>query len=173
VNAKTAPPEATAISALEAAGVRLVDIELPRQIPEWTLAGMLDVEAACVFAPLTRAGDTQGLNAWPGIFQRSHFVSAVDFLHASRARYQLMQQMADVFRQVDLYVGGDDLGISNLTGHPTLALPVLVQDAQPQQRPVCCTLTAGLYDECTLLAVAAVIERHVGISGLHPQLGDA
>ncbi len=34
-----------------------------------------------------------------------------------------MQEMEKVFEQVDLYVGGNDLVITNLTGHPTVVLP--------------------------------------------------
>ncbi len=170
-NCDTAPPEQAALDALKELGAAVVDVELPRDIPEWALAGMLDVEAAAVFHELTRNGAVEGLNAWPAIFQRSHFVSAVDFIHASRARFELMQRMASVFSKVDLYVGGNDLGISNLTGHPMMALPVLMKDGEPQSRPLCCTLTAGLYDEATLLAVSALIERHVGVLRHQPHIG--
>ena len=169
-NCETAPPEQAALDVLRELGANIVDLELPRDIPEWALAGMLDVEAACVFRNLTRSGDADGLNAWPGIFRRSHFVSAVDFLQASQARFELMKKMTAVFRDVDLYVGGNDLGISNLTGHPMIALPVLIKEGDPQPRPLCCTLTAGLYDEATLLAVAALIERHVDVLKHQPHL---
>jgi Asp-tRNA(Asn)/Glu-tRNA(Gln) amidotransferase A subunit family amidase len=162
-NAPIGKADQAALDALHAVGATFVDIELPRQFPEWALAAMLDVEAASVFEPLTLSGEADGLNAWPEIFQRSHFVSAVDWLHAARARTLLMREMADVFKSVHVYVGGNDLGISNLTGHPMLALPVLMDDVEPQSRPVCCTLTAGLHDEGTLLAIASLIERHVNV----------
>lgn len=169
-NSQTSPPEQAALDALVALGAKLIDVELPREIPEWPLASMLDVEAACVFEPLTRAGNLDGINAWGRIFQRSHFVGAVDFLHAARARYRLMKQMVDVFTKVDCYVGGNDLGITNLTGHPTLSIPVMMQEMKPQTRPVCCTLSAGLYDEATLLAVGAEIEQKVDVLKFHPTL---
>ncbi|MFN9719835.1 MAG: amidase [Planctomycetota bacterium] len=169
-NSRISESEQMAIDLLTQFGAALVDIELPREFAEWTLASMLDVEAACVFEPLTRSNQSEGLNAWPKIFQRSHFVSAVDFLHAQRVRFQLMRKMAEVFRNIDLYVGGGDLGITNLTGHPMIALPVMMQDVQPQPRPICCTLTGGLYDEATLLAVAKLIEDHAGILQKHPAL---
>ncbi len=169
-NCETAPPEQAALDALKELGANIINVELPRDIPEWALAGMLDVEAACVFRELTLSADTEGLNAWPGIFRRSHFVSAVDFLQASQARFELMKKMTSVFRDVDLYVGGNDLGISNLTGHPMIALPVMMKEGEPQPKPLCCTLTAGLYDEATLLAVAALIERHVDVLKHQPRL---
>ena len=172
-NCETAPPEQAALDALKELGANIVEVELPRDIPEWALAGMLDVEAACVFHELAASGNQEGLNSWPAIFQRSHFVSAVDYLLASQARFELMKKMTVVFRDVDLYVGGNDLGISNLTGHPMIALPVLMKEGDPQPRPLCCTLTAGLYDEATLLAVAALIERHVDVLKHEPQFGSS
>jgi Asp-tRNA(Asn)/Glu-tRNA(Gln) amidotransferase A subunit family amidase len=80
-----------------------------------------------------------------------------------------MKQMARVFTSVDLYIGGDDLGIANLTGHPCMTLPVMMADVQPQARPLCCTLTSGLYDEATLLAVARLIENKADIVKHRPQ----
>ena len=157
-NCETAIPEQAAIDILKSLGAHIIDLELPRDIPEWSLTGMLDVEAACIFQGLTRSGNLEGLNSWPDIFRASQFVTAVDYLQASRARFELMKKMTDVFRKVDLYVGGSDLGISNLTGHPSMTLPVVMADIKPQLRPLCCTLTAGLHDEATLLAVARQIE---------------
>lgn len=170
-NSQTSPAEQAALDAIVALGAKLVEVELPREIPEWPLTTMLDVEAASAFEPLTRSGNLEGINAWGNIFQRSHFVTAVDFLHAARARYRLMKQMVDVFAKVDCYVGGGDLGITNLTGHPTLSIPVMMQDMKPQIRPICCTLTAGLFDEATLLAVGAEIEKKVDVLKFHPTLG--
>ena len=168
-NCDTAPPEQAALDILRDLGATLVDMELPRDIPEWALAGMLDVEAACIFQELTRSGNVDGLNAWGNIFRSCHFVSAVDFLQASRARFALMKKMAAVFSKVDMYVGGNDLGIANLTGHPTFVFPVVMAEMQPQTRPLCCTLTAGLYDEATLLAVARKIEQKADVLKHRPQ----
>ena len=162
-NSATAPADQAAIVMLKEVGATLVDIELPRDIPEWALASMLDVEAACIFQELTRSGNLSGLNAWQNIFRASHFVSAIDFLQASRARLELMKKMAEVFRKVDVYIGGNDLGITNLTGHPSLALPVVMAEVKAQTRPLCCTLTASLHNEATLLALAVQIEKKADI----------
>lgn len=169
-NCDTAPPDQTALDILKELGANIVDIELPRDIPEWALASMLDVEAASAFCELTRTNNLDGINAWSDIFQASHFVSAVDFLQASRARYELMKKMVAVFKKADIYVGGNDLGITNLTGHPSMALPVAMADMKPQTRPLCCTLTAGLHDEATLLAVARQIELKADVLKYRPQL---
>ncbi len=159
-----------ALDHLQSLGAKIIDITLPRDLHEYALTTMLEVEAACIFQKFTNEGVTEGLNVWPGIFQKARFVSAVDYLQASRIRLQLMQKMAEVFQKVDLYVGGDDLGIANLTGHPTIVVPSIMQDKQPQRRPECATLTAGLYDEATLLAVARLIEQKADVIQYHPTL---
>ncbi len=169
-NSATAAADLAAIDALKELGATLVDIELPRDIPEWALASMLDVEAACIFQELTRGGKLSGLNAWQNIFRASHFVSAIDFLQASRARLELMKKMAEVFNKVDVYIGGNDLGITNLTGQPSLAFPVIMADVKPQTRPLCCTLTASLHNEATLLALAVKIEKKADIMKNRPVL---
>lgn len=169
-NCETAATDQVALEILKELGATLIDIELPRDVPEWTLAGMLDVEAACIFQELVSTNISEGLNSWPEIFRASHFVSAIDYLQASRARFQLMHKMAAVFRDVQLYVGGSDLGITNLTGHPTFVLPVIMAETKPQPRPLCCTLTGGLHDEATLLAVARRIEQKACVLEFHPQL---
>jgi len=169
-NATASPPDQAALDILQDLGVTLVEIELPRDIPEWSLASMLDVEAACIFQKLTRTGNVEGLNTWPNTFRAAHFVSAVDYLQASRVRLELMKRMAAVFSQINLYVGGDDLGITNLTGHPTLSLPVMMAEMQPQRRPLCCTLTAGLYDEASLLAVGRILEQKADVLKHRPQM---
>jgi Asp-tRNA(Asn)/Glu-tRNA(Gln) amidotransferase A subunit family amidase len=168
-NCDMSPPDQVALDILKELGATIVEIELPRSIPDSPLSSMLDVEAACIFQPLTRTGNIEGLNSWGDIFRASHFVSAVDYLQASRARFELMKQMAHVFTSVDLYIGGDDLGIANLTGHPCMTLPVMMADVKPQSRPLCCTLTSGLYDEATLLAVARLIESKANVVKHRPQ----
>ena len=167
-NRPSTPVERILLQLLTDMGVSLVPIELPDEIDEWALAMMLDVEAATVFHELLASGDTNGLNAWPGIFRKSHFVSAVDFIHSSRLRGRLMHQMATVFEACDIYIGGSDLGITNLTGHPTIALPVTMTSGEHSQ-PACATLTSGLYDEATLLALASLVESAVGLPTQVPE----
>ncbi|MEZ6063330.1 MAG: amidase [Planctomycetaceae bacterium] len=161
------PADAKILDVLTNAGARIVPVTLPRDVSEYSIAIMGDVEAAAVFHDLLAAGDTDGLNRWPDIFRKMHFVSGVDYLRAARARTLLMMQMTQVFEQVDLYVGGSDLGICNLTGHPTLVFPTVTQNSEHPQ-PECGTLTGRLYDEATLLAVGSIVEREVGMTSQHP-----
>lgn len=153
------------LSLLEDLGANIVPISLPDEFPEWAMSLMLDAEAATIFHDLVAAKNVDGLNRWPEIFRKMHFMTAVDYLHAARLRTRLMQEMADVFRSVDLYIGGGDLGICNLTGHPTVVIPaVMVGDGDTTQ-PACGTLTGRLHDEATLLAVARIVESQISVPG--------
>ena len=98
-------------------------IKLPSKYPITALTMILDTEAAAVFDELTRQGITEGLNEWPQTFRRGQFVPAVEYLRANRVRTLLMREMEEVMSGIDLYVGGNDLLLANLTGHPTVVLP--------------------------------------------------
>ena len=153
------------LSLLEELGANIVPVSLPAEFPEWAMSLMLDAEAATIFHDLVATKNTEGLNRWPEIFRKMHFMPAVDYLHAARLRTRLMQEMADVFRTVDLYIGGGDLAICNLTGHPTVVIPaVMVGDGETTQ-PACGTLTGRLHDEATLLAVARLVESQISVPG--------
>jgi Asp-tRNA(Asn)/Glu-tRNA(Gln) amidotransferase A subunit family amidase len=111
---------------------------------------------------LTRKGITEGLNAWPRIFRLVHLLPAVEYLRANRIRALLMQAMEDVMAQVDLYVGGDDLVLTNRTGHPTIVQPNGFHKAGGWELPNAITFTGRLYDVTDLLAVAHSYQQATG-----------
>jgi len=147
---------------LKELGVTLVPIALPKSIPAGDVSLMLGVEAATVFDDLTRRHVTEGLNNWPSSFRVSQFVSAVEYLRAARVRTLLMRAMDDLMKTVDLYVGGDDLVITNLTGHPTAVLPHGFNDRDGRPAPGSITFTGQLYGESTLIALASAFQKAVG-----------
>ena len=159
-NVRKTPEEDQLLRILEECGADIVPVRLPDEFSEWALTVMLDAEAAAVFHPLVADNNLEGINSWSQIFQKMHYFSAVDYLHAARVRSRLMKLMHTVFNKVDLYVGSGDLGITNLTGHPTVVQPVLKSDGEYSQ-PKCATLSGQLYDEATLLAVASIVEHRV------------
>jgi Asp-tRNA(Asn)/Glu-tRNA(Gln) amidotransferase A subunit family amidase len=150
------------LKVLKGLGVELVPIEMPRDIPAGALSIMLSVEAATAFDELTRNHITEGLNEWPVSFREKQFVPAVEYLRAARVRTLLMRSMAKLMETVDLYVGGNDLTITNLTGHPTAVLPHGFREMEGRQRPGSITFTGRLYDETTLLSVAVAFQEAVG-----------
>ncbi len=87
----------------------------------------------------------------------------MDYLRAARVRTLLMRSMAKLMETVDLYVGaGQDLALTNLTGHPTAVLPNGFQERNGRQSPGSITFTGRLYGETTLLAVASAYQKAAG-----------
>jgi Asp-tRNA(Asn)/Glu-tRNA(Gln) amidotransferase A subunit family amidase len=148
---------------LKELGFTLVPIKLPDDLPVRAISLMLTVEAATVFDDLTRKHITEGLNTWPGAFRQAEFVPAVEYLRAARVRTKLMRAMAEVMSKVDVYVGsGQDLTITNLTGHPSVVFPMGFQERQGRMMPGSVTLTGRLFEESTLLAVGRALQTAVG-----------
>jgi Asp-tRNA(Asn)/Glu-tRNA(Gln) amidotransferase A subunit family amidase len=57
-----------------------------------------------------------------------------------------------------MYVGGNDLGLTNLTGHPTVVIP----NGFNGEQPMSVTFTGRLYGESETLAVAKAYQDATG-----------
>ena len=151
------------LKVLRKLGFTLVQMTLPDDIPAGAITLMLGTEAAAVFDELTRKHISEGLNTWPDTFRQGQFVPAVEYLRAARVRTKLMGAMAERMAAVDLYVGsGQDLVITNLTGHPTVVFPMGFRERNGRMIPGSVSLTGRLYDESTLLAVARAFQQATG-----------
>jgi Asp-tRNA(Asn)/Glu-tRNA(Gln) amidotransferase A subunit family amidase len=167
---RTPPEERAELDVLRGLGVTLVPIQLPDRLPASALTTILDVEAATAFDDLTRRGVTEGLNRWPSTFRRAEFVPAVEYVRAQRIRTLLMHDMREVMAQVDLYVGGNDLVIANLTGHPTVVVPNGFSEDEGKTRPRTLTFTGQLFGETDLLTLAHAYQQATGHHLRHPIL---
>ena len=78
--------------------------------------------------------------------------------------------MEEVVSQVDLYVGGRDLTLANLTGHPTVVLPNGMRKRGGVDTPTSLTFTGKLYGEADLLAVAHAYQRATDFHFARPPL---
>src|SRR5207245_71005 len=136
--------------------------KLPSKYPVSALHVILGTEAACAFDEVTRQGITEGLNSWPRTFRQGEFVPAIEYLRANRIRSLVMQEMREVMEKVDLYVGGNDLLLANLTGHPTAVLPNGFTKLVGIDVPTAITFTGRLYGETELLAVAKAYQDATG-----------
>ena len=79
--------------------------------------------------------------------------------------------MERIFEDVDLYLSpsliGDNLLLTNLTGHPCVVLP---NGFNNQDSPTSITFIGQLYDEATILAVARAYQEATGWHHQHPPL---
>jgi len=157
-----------ALGVLRDLGADLIPIELPfgdLGIDPYDLSFILSVEAAAAFQELTLSGRDDELvrqirNAWPNVFRSAHLVPAVEYVQANRHRRQLMDMMARVFDDIDVYVtpsfAGESLLVTNLTGHPQVVLP---NGFTEENAPHSISFVGRLYDEASILAVAGAFQQ--------------
>jgi Asp-tRNA(Asn)/Glu-tRNA(Gln) amidotransferase A subunit family amidase len=152
-------------------GAKLDPIELPGSRIANLLNFILSVEAAAAFDDLTRSKEIAdpSLNTWPNTFRTSRFVPAVEYLRAQRARTLLIRETEKLMSEYDVFLSSTDsasLGLTNLTGHPAVALKAGFDN----DAPVMLMVTGRLYDEATLLRVALAFERATKWHTMHPSL---
>ena len=156
-------------------GAKVVPIDVPPELNQ--IAGalnlILNVEASASFDAATRSGEVDALatgtsrSSWPNTFREARFVPAVEYIQAMRARTVLQHHM-DAFMQYDaLLSAGDALSsVSNLTGHPAIAVKCAILGGHP--RPL--VLTGRLYEEATLCRIALAYEQATEWKDRHPSL---
>ncbi len=153
------------LDVLREAGVNLVPIDLPDDLPLQPLSVILTSEAAAAFDELTRSGRDDELVrqedfAWPNFFRQGQLVPAVEYIRANRIRTLLMERMARLFDSVDAYVspsfGGDNLLLTNLTGHPQLVMP---NGFAPDGTPTSITITGRPWGESEILSLGRLYQR--------------
>ncbi len=162
------------LAKLRELGAQLIPLELP-DLPFEALTIILSAEAAAAFDELTRSGRDDLLvrqirNAWPNAFRSARFIPAVEYIQANRVRHLVMQAMAEMMKQVDVYVApsfDDNLLLTNLTGHPCVTLPNGFND---KGSPTSITFMGNLYGEALTLAVARVYQEATDFHKKHPPL---
>lgn len=165
--------EAT-LAKLRALGAQLIPLELP-DLPFEALTIILSAEAAAAFDELTRSGQDdllvrQTRNAWPNAFRSARFIPAVEYIQANRVRHLLIQAMAEMMKNIDVYVApsfDDNLLLTNLTGHPCVTVPNGFND---KGSPTSITFTGNLYGEALTLAVAKAYQDATDFHKKHPPL---
>lgn len=158
---------------LDQLGVKQVPMTLPNESYAGTISSViLDCECATAFDEITRAGVGEEGHGpfWANTFRAYRFVSAVDYIRANRLRTKLMQAMAKAMEAVDVYVGGNDLVLTNLTGHPSVCLPNGFTKQGEVKVPTAITFTGQLYGEADLLAVAKAFQDATGFHKERPPL---
>ncbi|MEM9887263.1 MAG: amidase [Bacteroidota bacterium] len=167
--------DSLSLEVLKKLGANLKAVSLPDRIPVGALRPILSVEAAAAFDELTRSNLDSTLvrqirYAWPNTFRTARFVPAVEYVQANRLRYLLIQEMEEVMRDFDLIVcpsfGGQQLLITNLTGHPCVVVP---NGYQGKGRfPASISFIGNLYDEGKLLTIARAYQAATDFEDVHP-----
>ena len=183
-----------ALAKLREMGVNLVPVEMPK-FPYDAMVTMLTAESAAAFDELTRTGNDKLLTSqkdydWPNTFRAARFIPAVEYIQAARARRMAMDAVSKVFNDFDVIVAptnGEQLVITNLTGHPAVILPNGLrgkdapkppfeeasdfQNAGGPGTPTSLTFLGKLYGEAKLLAFARGYQEATDFHLQHPKLG--
>jgi Asp-tRNA(Asn)/Glu-tRNA(Gln) amidotransferase A subunit family amidase len=157
-------------------GATLVPVDFPdSMVYNFDIMGIIiSAECAAQFDDFTRGElddmmTRQGKNDWPNQFRSARFIPAVEYINAYRHRYLLMQKVNAVLQQYDVFIcptyGGNQLAITNLTGHPAICFPT---GFNKNKLPTTITLVGNLYSEATLLAVAKAFQDATGFEEERP-----
>lgn len=168
------PIESQAVEFLRSAGATIKDIDLSTTLPLSAMNFILGVEAATVFDDTFREHPHADYGNWPNTFRESQFIPAIQYLRANRLRSQLIVETEKKLAEVDVVLGGNDLLLTNLTGHPSLVVACGTDVSEDgTKQPAVLKLTAAAYHEEHLLHVAAAIQAALPPQPTQPKLAGA
>ena len=157
-------------------GVKLIPVDFPDDLHgNDILSLIIGVESAAAFDKLTRTNEDdqmvqQNKDRWPNTFRTARFVPAVEYVNACRMRTSIMEQVDPWIAQYDFIIAppetGDQLAITNLTGHPSITMPV---GYKPDGSPGAVSFIGQLYGEARLLAFAKAFQDATPYNKQHPK----
>jgi Asp-tRNA(Asn)/Glu-tRNA(Gln) amidotransferase A subunit family amidase len=163
------------LKVLRSLGVKLVPFDLP-ELPVNALSFILNAEAAAAFEELTRSNRDDLLvrqikQAWPNTFRQARLIPAVEYIQANRVRTLLMEEMAKKMKGIDVYVapsfGGNNLLLTNLTGHPAVVVP---NGFDEKGSPTSISFIGNLFEEAKTLRLAKAFQDVTDFHRRHPDL---
>jgi Asp-tRNA(Asn)/Glu-tRNA(Gln) amidotransferase A subunit family amidase len=159
-------------------GANLVPVDFPDSGVYYgnLVRAILSSESAAAFDDFTRSDQDdmmtrQSKNDWPNSFRAARFIPAVDYINANRHRWLLMKNVNRVFQEFDVIIVptfmGNQLSITNLTGHPALCMP---NGFNRFHLPTSITFLGKLYGEANLLAVGKAYQEATSWDEQHPEI---
>lgn len=152
-NAQSKQSDSIALEVFRGLGAELIPVVLPENFPVNAMRIILSAEAAAAFDDLTLSNRDSLLNAqndfdWPNTFRTARLIPAVEYIQANRIREQLIIETNRIMQGFDLIItpsfAGNQLTLTNLTGHPCLVLP---DGFDKNGNPLSISLIGNLYRE--------------------------
>lgn len=156
-------------------GINPEPIDFAFDVPAAPIRMMLIAEAAAAFDELTRSNRdsllVSQLNwSWPNSFRMARFIPAVEYINASRMRSALIEEYNKKLSEYDVIIspsfGGNQLLVTNLTGHPCLVLPNGFDD---KGHPVSISFLGKLFGEASVIAVGRAYQEASEWDEKHPE----
>lgn len=157
--------DSIALNVIRGLGYDPTPVDLPTGLPVSAIRIMLTAEAGAAFDVLTRANiddelTDQRKGAWPNTFRAARFIPAVEYINASRARKQLIEEYHAKLGEYDVIISpsfaSGQLLTTNLTGHPCLVVPNGFND---QGSPTSISFLGKLYGEAALVEFARAYQE--------------
>ncbi|MBK8878684.1 MAG: amidase [Haliscomenobacter sp.] len=157
-------------------GIELQEVSLPEGFPYSAFDIILRAESGAFFDELIRSGrvdllEEQHRGSRANSLRQSRFIPAPEYLQANRHRKALIEAMDALMKNCDVVLappGGSEQNlITNLTGHPALALPT---GWDQRNRPTSITLLGNLYDEAAILELGWAYQKTTVFEETHPPL---
>jgi Asp-tRNA(Asn)/Glu-tRNA(Gln) amidotransferase A subunit family amidase len=145
-------------------------------LPVESMGIILTAEASAAFDELTREDldtllSSQMRGSWPNTFRSGRFIPAVEYIQANRHRSVLMAQMENLMKDYDVIItpsfGGDQLSITNLTGHPCVVVP---NGFDENGNPTSISFIGALNGEADIIRVASKYQEATKWDEMHPPL---
>jgi Asp-tRNA(Asn)/Glu-tRNA(Gln) amidotransferase A subunit family amidase len=170
----TAQSDSLTLEVFRSLGADLQPVVLPEQFPTNAMRIILTAEAAAAFDDLTRLNRDSLLNAqndydWPNTFRTARLIPAVEYIQASRLREQLIIETNKIMSGFDLIItpsfNGNQLTLTNLTGHPCLVIP---NGFDKNGNPLSICIIGNLYREDILCEAGWLYQEETKFFRLKP-----
>jgi Asp-tRNA(Asn)/Glu-tRNA(Gln) amidotransferase A subunit family amidase len=172
--------DAAALEKIRSLGVSLVEVALPKHA-DLDIGVIIYGEGnAALYDPIEKQPATLVRQDRVANQHSLRLLPAVEYLNAQRIRTLLMEDMARVMENIDVYIlpfdYGDytpnpvatlNTGVTNLTGHPGVAVP---HGFNEKGNPTSITFIGRLFGEAEMLALAKAYQDSTSWHLKHPPL---
>lgn len=121
------------------------------------------------------------VNALRTRFTGGRAALSIDFVQAERHRLRVMNEMAALMKDYDMYVSGQgDVGLLNQTGHPAAVFPYAFGMRQAgngqapaaggKEQPLCVTIVGQLFADDKILSVAHAFQKKTDFHSRRPTI---
>ena len=172
--------DAAALEKIKGLGFKLIEVELPEHA-KLDFPTIMWGEANAALRDPIETQPAELVRQDRVANQNAHrLLPAAEYINANRVRALLMQEMARIMSQVDVYVLPFDYAdytpnpvatlnsaVTNLTGHPSITVP---HGFDEKRHPTSLTFIGNLYADAEMLALAMAYQNATAWHLQHPHL---
>ncbi len=168
--------DSLSLKVLKDIGAELIEVKMPDSIPYDAFDVILRAEAGAFFDELVRGHKDRMLSeqtkdSRANSLRQARFISAVEYLQASRHRKVLIEKFNAMIKEYDFVISptdGKNVSLAtNLTGHPAICVP---NGFDSKGHPTSILFIGNLYDEAPLLEAAYLFQQATDFEEKHPFL---